>query len=192
MADDMDACLVEQIYSRLVIDCNRQPAVPSSIPEISEATAIPGNVGLSDEARTARRIEIFEPYHARIRGLLDRRAREAQETILVAMHSFTPVFKGFVRPWHVGVLYNRDSSFARILLDLLVKEGDLVVGDNEPYQVSDESDYGIPVHGERRGIPHVELEIRQDLIADAGGQAAWAKRLAWLLPLAREIHRTAR
>ena len=108
------------------------------------------------------------------------------------MHSFTPVFKGFVRPWHVGVLYNRDSSLARILLDLLVREGDLVVGDNEPYQVSDESDYGIPVHGERRGIPHVELEIRQDLIADAGGQAAWAKRLARLLPLAREIHRAAR
>ena len=101
------------------------------------------------------------------------------------MHSFTPVFKGFVRPWHVGVLYNRNPDAARILFDLFEKEGDLVVGDNQPYQISDDTDYGIPVHGERRRIPHVELEIRQDLIADERGQAAWAERLCRLLPKAR-------
>ncbi|MEZ2131413.1 MULTISPECIES: N-formylglutamate amidohydrolase [unclassified Sinorhizobium] len=190
LSDLLDASLVEQIYSRLVIDCNRSPSVPSAIPEISELTVIPGNTGLSDDARAMRRAEIFDPYHARIRDLLDRRAKEDRETILVAMHSFTPVFKGFARPWHVGVLYHNDPSFGHILLELLSKEADLVVGDNEPYHISDETDYGIPVHGERRGLPHVELEIRQDLIADPGGQAAWAERLARLLPLARTIHRS--
>lgn len=190
LSDMLDACLVEQIYSRLVIDCNRSPSVPSAIPEISELTAIPGNIGISDDARAMRREEIFEPYHARIRGMLDRRAKEDCETILVAMHSFTPVFKSFARPWHVGVLYNNDPSFGRTLLELLSKEGDLVVGNNEPYQISDETDYGIPVHGERRGLPHVELEIRQDLIAEPAGQTDWAERLARLLPLARSIHRS--
>jgi predicted N-formylglutamate amidohydrolase len=97
------------------------------------------------------------------------------------------VFKGFVRPWHVGVLYNRTPGPARILFDLFEKEGDLVVGDNQPYHISDDTDYGIPVHGERRGIPHVELEIRQDLIADERGQAAWAERLCRLLPKAWNV-----
>ena len=187
MSDALDAPLVEQVYSRLVIDCNRHPSVASAMPEVSEVTAIPANVGLSQEARTARIEEIFEPYHAVIARLLDKRAQDGLETILVAMHSFTPVFKGFVRPWHVGVLYNRNPGPARILFDLFGKEGDLVVGDNEPYHISDETDYGIPVHGEQRGIPHVELEIRQDLIADERGQSAWADRLCRLLPKAWNV-----
>ncbi|HSD34127.1 MAG TPA: N-formylglutamate amidohydrolase, partial [Alphaproteobacteria bacterium] len=134
--------------------------------------------------RASRIAEIFEPYHRRIVAELDRRRAEGRPTVLIAMHSFTPVFKGAARPWHIGVLYNRDPGFAHILRDLLAAEGDLAVGDNEPYFISDESDYGIPVHGERRGIPHVELEIRQDLIADALGQEAWAERLSRLLPRA--------
>ena len=184
-SEALDAPLVEQVYSRLVIDCNRDPSVESAMPEISELTTIPANVCLSQAARTARIEEIFEPYHAVIARLLEKRAQDGRETILVAMHSFTPVFKGFVRPWHVGVLYNRNPDPARILFDLFEKEGDLVVGDNQPYQISDDTDYGIPVHGERRRIPHVELEIRQDLIADERGQAAWAERLCRLLPKAR-------
>ena len=181
----LNAALVEQVYSRLVIDCNRDPTVPSAIPEISELTPIPANVGISPAERHARIEDVFAPYQAAITGLLDRRAGEGRETLLVAMHSFTPVFKGFVRPWHVGVLYNRDPGLALILIDLFGKEGDLVVGDNEPYHVSDATDYGIPVHGERRKIPHVEIEIRQDLIADEKGQRAWAERLIRLLPRAR-------
>ena len=85
---------------------------------------------------------------------------------LISMHSFTPVFRGVDRPWHVGLLYNRDARFARPLMALLKRETDLVVGDNEPYSVSDETDYAIPVYGERRGLPHIAIEIRQDLIAD--------------------------
>lgn len=181
MSATLDATAVLQTYSRLVIDCNRAPAVDSSIPVISETTEIPGNRDLSSADRASRQREIFAPYHDRIRDLLDARLARQQRTVLVAMHSFTPVFKGERRDMQVGLLYNRDSRLARILLDLLRAEGDLVVGDNAPYSVSDDTDYGIPVHGERRGLPHVEVEIRQDLIADEPGQAAWAARFARLL-----------
>ncbi|OLO08753.1 N-formylglutamate amidohydrolase [Salinicola sp. MH3R3-1] len=181
----LDACLVEQVYSRLVIDCNRDPSVPSSIPVLSECTTIPGNVGLSEFERARRVREIFEPYQARTRAELDRRQSAGRETILVAIHSFTPIFEGDQRPWHVGVLYHRDERLAHALMDLFQREGNLIIGDNEPYQVSDEMDYGIPVHGEKRGLVHVELELRQDLIANDEGQRAWAERLARLLPQAR-------
>jgi predicted N-formylglutamate amidohydrolase len=180
----LDATAVLQTYSRLVIDCNRDPDVPSSIPEISETTPIPGNHGLSAEQRIARRQAIFDPYHARIRRLLDAREAAARRTVFIAMHSFTPVFKGESRAMQVGVLYNRDARLANIMLELLRAEGDLTVGDNAPYAVSDITDYTVPVHAERRGLPHVEIEIRQDLIADVAGQAAWAARFERLLPAA--------
>jgi predicted N-formylglutamate amidohydrolase len=180
----LDATLVGQLYSRLVIDCNRDPSVPSSICEVSELTEIPGNRGLSEAERVARRDAVFRPYHECIAMLLDQRAASGRRTVLVSMHSFTPVFKGFERPWHVGVLYDRDARLGRVVLGLLQNEGDLVVGDNEPYAVSEATDYSIPVHGERRGLPHVEIEIRQDLIAQEPGQSAWAERLAGLLPVA--------
>jgi len=187
----LDATAVLQTYSRLVIDCNRDPSVPSSTPDLSEATPIPGNVGLSAADRAARIDEIFAPYHARIAALLDARKTARRRTVLVAMHSFTPVFKGESRAVEVGVLFNRDVRLASALLDRLRAEGDIVVGENAPYAVSDESDYGVPVHGEKRGLPHVEIEIRQDLIADAAGQAAWAARFARLLPAADAILRKA-
>jgi predicted N-formylglutamate amidohydrolase len=177
----LDATAVLQTYSRLVIDCNRDPTVASSIPEVSEITVVPGNRDLTAVERAARQAEIFAPYHARIGGLLDARQAAAQRTIYIAMHSFTPVFKGEARAMQVGVLYNRDARLANIMLDLLRAEGDLVVGDNAPYAVSDITDYGVPVHAERRGLPHVEIEIRQDLIANEAGQAAWAERLMRLL-----------
>jgi predicted N-formylglutamate amidohydrolase len=178
----LDAPLLLQTYSRLVIDCNRDPGVPSSIPELSEATAIPGNRSLAAAARAARVAAIFRPYHAALQAALDRRGA----TVLVALHSFTPVFKGVARPWHAGVLYNRDRRLACPLLDLLRAEEGLVVGDNQPYAVSDQSDYTVPMHGEARGLPSVEIEIRQDLLAEPGGQALWAERLARLLPAAWE------
>jgi predicted N-formylglutamate amidohydrolase len=178
----LDAPAIFQNYSRLVIDCNRSPEVPSSIPEISENTEIPGNRGISPAERDARRRQIFEPYHACIDALLDARAKAGRRTLLVAMHSFTPVFRGESRSMHVGVLYNRDARLALILLSLLRAEGDLITGDNAPYSVSDQTDYTVPVHAERRGLPHVEIEVRQDLIADEAGQTAWAERFARLLP----------
>jgi predicted N-formylglutamate amidohydrolase len=182
LAEALDAFAIHQAYSRLVIDCNRDPGVETSIVTLSELTEIPGNHGLSQADRRAREQEIFWPYHRRITTALDRRGAAGRKTVFIAMHSFTPVYKGVARPWHVGMLYNRDSRFAHALQGLLEGEGDLVVGDNEPYAVSDLTDYSIPVHGERRGLPHVEIEIRQDLIAAPEGQRAWALRLARLLP----------
>jgi len=188
LADALDATAVLQEYSRLVIDCNREPDWATSIPTISELTAIPGNQGISAPARAARHREIFLPYHECITALLDRRSapgrQGARRTVLIAMHSFTPAFKGEPRAIDVGILYNRDARLAGILLDLLRAEGDLVVGDNAPYAITEASDYTVPVHGEGRGLPHVEIEIRQDLIGDDRGQAAWAARLARLLPIA--------
>jgi len=180
----LDAAVILQTYSRLVIDCNRDPNVPSSIPEISETTEIPGNRGLSEDARAARVEAIFRPYHNAIAAALDRRAAEARESALVALHSFTPVFKEVSRPWQVAVLFNRDRRLAHSLAELLRAEGDLFVGENEPYTVSDLTDYTVPVHGEQRGLPHVEIELRQDLITDRAGQQEWAERLARLLPTA--------
>ena len=182
LADALNATLIQQNYSRLVIDCNRPPDVAASIPEMSELTPIPGNVGLSEASRAARVREIFTSYHERIAAELERRRQAGRATVLIALHSFTPVFKGVTRPWHAGVMYNRDPRFARQVLALLQNEPGLIVGDQEPYVVSDTTDYTIPVHGERRGLPHVLIEIRQDLIADATGQRAWARILARLLP----------
>ena len=128
----LDAAVVLQTYSRLVIDCNRDPTVPSSIPEISETTEIPGNRGLGKAERTARVDAIFRPYHAAIASALDRRAAEGGTSVLVALHSFTPVFKTVARPWHVAVLFNRDPRLAHPLAELLRAEGSLIVGENEP------------------------------------------------------------
>jgi predicted N-formylglutamate amidohydrolase len=177
LANALSAHMIAQKYSRLVIDCNRPPGVQSSIPTLSEATRIPGNEELSQDAKEARRTGIFQPYHDRLKAILDARAQKKQPTILLAMHSFTPVYAGVARPWHIGTLYNRDRRLAKILLELLHAEGDLVVGDNQPYAASDATDYCIPVHAEPRGLIHCGIEIRQDLIADEAGQREWARRL---------------
>jgi predicted N-formylglutamate amidohydrolase len=184
LADALDATVIQQNYSRLVIDCNRTPGSETSMPEISEATPVPGNVGLSEAQKAARVRDIFRPYHDRIEAELDRRRAAGAPTALVAMHSFTPVYKGVARPWQAGLLYNRDPRFAHLLMALMRREAGLSVGDNEPYSVNDDTDYTIPVHGERRGLHHVAIELRQDLIAEEPGQRAWAALLARLLPLA--------
>ena len=189
LADRLDAVAILQRYSRLVIDCNRPPGGTGSIALASDGTLVPGNAGLSPADMSARTREIFAPYHQRIAQELD--SREAmQPPVLIAMHSFTPVFGGQARPWHAGVLYQRDARLAHPLLAALRQEPGLVVGDNEPYAVSDATDFAIPVHGEQRGLLHVELEIRQDLIAEAPGQAQWAARLARLLtPIVEDLLR---
>jgi predicted N-formylglutamate amidohydrolase len=181
VAAKLDASLLAQNYSRLVIDCNRNPEVPSSIPSLSESVQIPGNMDLSEAEIAARRAEIFDPYHERLRALLDERQATGRPTILVAQHTMTNVFKGTRREMHAAVLYNRDRRFAGLVLESLRRETGLIIADNEPYFVSDETDYTIPRHGEGRGLPHVEIEIRQDLVSDAAGQSTWAKRIAGAL-----------
>ncbi|MDT3250257.1 N-formylglutamate amidohydrolase [Serratia sp. root2] len=180
----LDATLIHQRYSRLVIDCNRAPGIASSIPHLSELTPVPGNIGIDAEHALAREREIFLPYHHSIDDTLGERQLRGKPTAIIAMHSFTPVFKGNSRPWQVGLLFNRQPEFAHLLAELLREEGDLQVGVNEPYAMTDATDYTLPVHAERRRLPYVGIEIRQDLIADEPGQRAWAKRFARLLPQA--------
>ncbi|MDX1400787.1 MAG: N-formylglutamate amidohydrolase, partial [Kiloniellales bacterium] len=155
--------------------------VPSAIPTISENTVIPGNGGISPAERSQRCKEIFDPYHREISSYLDNREAKGLETVLISIHSFTPVFKSVPRPWDIGLLYNRDDRLAGPIHEALEAMGDLVVGDNEPYAVSDETDYTIPVHGEGRGIHHMMFEIRQDLIAEESGQDLWSQRLERVL-----------
>jgi len=171
-----------QNYSRLVVDCNRSPRHHDFIPTVSEHTEIPGNLDLHPDEISARTDEIYHPYHDGIVEALDRRDDHHRTSVLVAVHSFTPQFKGAARPWHVGLLFNRDERLARILHAKMNGNPELCIGMNEPYAISDETDYTLPVHGESRGIPHIEFEIRQDLIETEHGQRQWAEYLAdWLL-----------
>jgi predicted N-formylglutamate amidohydrolase len=173
----LDAPLVLSGVSRLVIDANRPLDAESSIPVISEATAIPGNVGLDPAERALRAACFFKPLHDRIAALLDRRQAARQPTAVIAVHSFTPTFLGVARPWHAGILYAAGEQLGRGLIAALARDAALVIGDNEPYRTTRSSDYTVPVHGDDRGLPAVLLEIRQDLLGDAAGIAAWATRL---------------
>ena len=177
LAERLDGVLVAQRYSRLVIDCNRPAASPDLICVRSEATPIPGNCAVDAVSRAARIDAIYRPYHATLRALLDGRAAAARTTIYIAVHSFTPIYAGVARPWQVGVLYGPDTRLATPLLATLLAAGDVTVGDNQPYRI-DDHDHSIPEHALARGLPHVLLEIRQDLLTTAAMQAAWGERLA--------------
>lgn len=174
----LDAPLFLSGYSRLLIDLNRPLSVPSSIPELSEATVIPGNHGLAAEERARRITTYFTPFHDRVSALLDGRSAAGQPATVIGVHSFTPVYLGVRRPWHAGVLYGRAAGFASALIAHLTAENGLVIGDNEPYRIETDMDYTVPVHGDRRGIDAVLLEIRQDLLEAPKARAEWAARLA--------------
>lgn len=178
LAERLDAPVITQTYSRLVCDCNRETHVPSFIPEISERTRIPANEDLGELDREARIEAIYRPLHDRITEELDKRAAAGRPTVFLSMHSFTPVFMDEPRPMHVGLLYDRDPRLGHLVGSVLRAEGDCPVTDNEPYALDWSRDYTVPEHGERRGIPSLEIEIRQDLIATPDGQAAFADRLA--------------
>lgn len=180
----LDACVVLQQYSRLVIDANRPPSTPASILTLSERTPVPGNENLSVEARLQRESEVFRPYHREIARVLDERREREQPSVLIALHSFTPVYMGQHRSVEIGVLYERDARLGLPLLGLLRAEPQLVVGDNTPYAMSLCTDYTMTTHGLGRQLLHVEIEIRQDLLASDAQCALWAERLARLLPSA--------
>jgi len=190
LARRLGSFAILQTYSRLAIDCNRPLGAQSSIAELSEATVIPGNRGVTPAEAERRARAIFRPYHERIERELERRERAGVPTVYVAVHSFTPRFLGVERAVHAGVLYGKDARFAHEVLARLRAEGSFSVGDNEPYSVSELSDYGVIQHAERRSHPYVELEIRQDLIAGEPGQLEWAERLARILAdAAHDWHR---
>ena len=176
----LDAPFVRQSYSRLVIDCNRKPDAPDLAPAISDGVAIAGNADLTSEALAARRAEIYDPYQAAIEAMLDDRTARGLKTLLVSLHSFTPVMQGFARPWRYGVLHRGDSPFSDAVLALLRADLGEAAGDNQPYAM-DGRDNTIPRHADARGLDYLELEVRQDLIADTDGQARAASFIADLL-----------
>jgi predicted N-formylglutamate amidohydrolase len=178
LARHLDAPAILAGFSRLVIDCNRDPADPSSIPEISDGVAIPGNRALSADSRLARRAAIFAPYHEAIERWIAARLERGTVPALVAIHSFTPAMGGKARPWHVGVLWDGDPRIPRPLLAALRADASLVVGDNEPYSAREPQGYTVRHHAVARGLPHVAIELRQDLIAADDGAARWAGILA--------------
>ena len=176
LAERLDAPAVLAGYSRLVIDCNRPPGDPTSIAQVSDGILIPGNLDLDDAAADARLNALFWPYHRAIAQMLAQRWRHGngRAPALIAIHSFTPVMGGFRRPWQIGVLWNRDPRLASLLLDGFRADETLCVGDNEPYS-GREVGFTMNAHGGAAGLAHVEIELRQDLIADASGCERWAR-----------------
>lgn len=177
----LDAPLFLAGYSRLLIDLNRPWAAPSSIPEISEATVIPGNTGIDEAERARRQAAWFMPFHDSVAAFLDARPG----SVVIGVHSFTPVYLGETRPWHAGILYGQAERFGTALVRALTDDPTLVIGANEPYRIELEYDYTVPVHGDARGRDAVLLEVRQDLLGDAAGCEGWARRLAAALAAAR-------
>jgi predicted N-formylglutamate amidohydrolase len=177
----LDAPLVLQPISRLVIDCNRPFESEECIVQVSDGTVVSGNVGLTPDERQARFCEIHEPFHKAVSGALEARKAAGKPSILISVHSFTPRMRhsGEARPWQLGLLANRDPAFADgMLAAFRSMYPDIPADRNVPYDVNDLSDYTIPVHGEKRGIPHVLIEVRSDQIEDEARQELWAQRLA--------------
>ncbi|MDA0262436.1 MAG: N-formylglutamate amidohydrolase [Proteobacteria bacterium] len=170
----LDAPAVIGGISRLVIDCNRPPEDPTSIVRVSDGVMIPGNQGIDDTEISLRRSSFLEPYHEAVDAMLDRFPQRAIVPALIPVHSFTPVMDGFERPWHIGVLWDRDPRVAARLLRALRENPAIEVGDNQPYTGSNPKSYSLQRHGEAGGRPHASLEIRQDLIDTPRGVETWA------------------
>ncbi len=181
LAKRFDASVVMTTYSRLVIDVNRRPGHPTSIPAVSEDVVIPGNQSVTHEQAIERERVFFWPYHNAVSAALQRVADSGRTPTLISVHSFTPVFHGVQRPWDIGVLWHKDGRIAEPLIAGLRAEQTLCIGDNEPYHAGDPMGYTMPVHGEATDYPHVLLEIRQDRIADTAGAGRMAERLGDVL-----------
>jgi predicted N-formylglutamate amidohydrolase len=190
LAERLDSPAFLAGYSRLIIDCNRPLTSPTSIPPVSDSSEIPVNRAVSLAEAVARADAMFWPYHRQIAGALDRLIAGGEIPLFVAVHSFTPQLSGGeARPWHIGLLWEHDE---RLVAPLQAAFSALVpgicIGDNEPYAIVGPSDYSIPEHGQKRGLPHIEIEIRQDLIARPEGAELWAERLAEALETVLTYH----
>jgi predicted N-formylglutamate amidohydrolase len=164
--------------SRLVIDCNRQLDAHDLIPEVSDCTPVPGNRDLSVEARQQRITQWFEPYHAAVESVIADRESPGLTSIALSIHSMTPSLAGSARPWQIALSSYRDRSLVEPMLAALRASGDITVGDNQPYDLDPAVDYSTPFHAMRRNLPHLQVEFRQDEIADPAGQVKWARRFA--------------
>ena len=181
LAERTGATAVLSTFSRLVIDPNRGEDDPTLVMRLSDGALIPGNARVDRREVERRMNTLHRPYHDAISARLDAIVDAGETPVIVSMHSFTPFWKGVPRPWDVGLLWDLDGRLARPLLAALEAEGDIMVGDNEPYDGALVGD-GMNRHGTGRGFPHVLVEIRQDLVADDAGQSSWAERFARTLP----------
>jgi len=191
LAGLLDAPAVLCHVSRLVIDPNRLPGDPSSIPTISDGTSIPGNHAVDAEEAKRRMRLFFVPYHRAVAREIARLRRRVGVPVIVSIHSFAAILNRMWRPWQVAVLWDKDPRLAQLVLAGLRGDPALAVGDNEPYSGRYPVPYSIPFHAERRRLPHVTFEVRQDLIETRSGAQAWAARLAEALrgPLADPLTR---
>lgn len=181
LAARLTATAVIARFSRLLVDPNRAPDDPTLMPTISDGTVVPGNRMLDAEERANRMAQFYQPYHMAVASEVTRLRASAAGPVVFSVHSFTPVMRGRPRPWHIGVLWDHDARVARPLLDALAAEGDLTVGDNEPYSGRGSFGYTIARHAEANDLPHALIEIRQDLIDTPAGVDRWADRLARVL-----------
>lgn len=181
LARMLDAPLVESRVSRLVVDCNRPLDAPDLIAPLSETTEIPGNRGLDAAAREARIALSHGPFHAAIERLVEERLAAGLGCRMIAVHSFTPVYRGVSRPWQVGIIHDDDQRLSAPLIAALEALPGISVGDNQPYSPADRVYYTLERHARSRGLACVMIEIRNDEIPDAGTQQAWAQKLAAVL-----------
>ena len=165
----------------MVVDCNRSLEFPDAFTEFSEDTRIPGNVGLGEEDKALRVAEIWKPFHDAIDAVIENRIASGLQTVLVTIHSFTPVYRGVSRPWDVGVIFDRDRRLADAVIRSLRQDPDLSVGINQPYSPADRVFYTIDRHATPHGLPAVMIEIRNDIIAAEASQRHWAEKLASIL-----------
>lgn len=184
MSTALDATLVESCLSRLLIDCNRPLDAPDLIPEISELTRIPGNENLEEAERQERISLSHQPFHSKIDQVIMARQLRGQESRIITIHSYTPVYKGVERPWQIGIIHDADDRLAGQMIRALqeyAKTSDIHVGINEPYSPDDRVYYTLECHARQRGDLCAMVEIRNNEIADAAGQALWAERLSEIL-----------
>jgi len=167
--------------SRLVVDCNRRLDDPTAFPAESDGIPIVGNKDLAQTEREARANAFYWPYHHAIRDELVELEQLAKAPAVIAIHSFTPAMNGVRRPWHVGALWDKDPRIAQPFMELLAKRPNVMVGDNEPYSGRHPADFTLDHHAEAEGLPHLGIEVRQDLIADDEGAAHWSSILATVL-----------
>ena len=195
MAAALDAPLVESRVSRLVIDCNRPLDAPDLISSVSETTVVPGNADLSQQERAERVALSWTPFHDAIEALVEERLAEGRETWLVSVHSFTPVYKGIDRPWHIGIIHDDDRRLAAPMIAALQSVDGITVGINEPYSPADRVYFTLERHARSRGLPCAMIEIRNDEIRDEPGQSRWAEMLGGILAETRlldEVRRVGR
>ncbi|MEP3244678.1 MAG: N-formylglutamate amidohydrolase [Sneathiella sp.] len=174
MSEKLQATAVYATFSRLLMDANRYPDDPASTPAVSDGVHVPANVTISEADRKQRLERFFTPYHAKLRKVLEAKQKTHALPLVFSMHSFTPVMDDYERPWHIGILWDKDERLAVPMMEILRKNPTLVVGDNEPYSAREPFGYTMNEHGTKLDIPHVVVEIRQDLIDTHHGAEQWA------------------